>query len=396
MRTFLLVLLLPLIVLSLVSCKGRGGKKTVKDYNKPLAPGQLALREVDTRQLPDIALTPTTRADLAKGIANSLTYLAKPSADRAFPIANISKDQVVRSLRALDELLRTATSDAQFNAELRKRFRAWMSVGCDDQGTVLFTGYFTPTFSASLTRDATYRYPLYRRPKDLVATDKNGVADDTIALQKLADGSTRPYPDRLGIESSGMLTGTELVYLSDPFECYLVQVQGSAKLRMTTGENMNVGYAGTNGHPYRGIGQDLVRDGKIPAEKLSYFTIRGYFRDHPQDVATYIGRNPRYVFFDKYTTEALGSLGQPVIANVSIATDKSIFPRAAPTIVSTSVADPRNQNTAYTALRLDQDTGGGIRAAGHADLYMGEGDENERRAGAQYSEGKLFYLIVRE
>ncbi|MBA2480112.1 MAG: MltA domain-containing protein [Planctomycetes bacterium] len=396
MRTFLILLLLPLVVLSFAGCKGRGAKKSVKDYNKPLAPGQLALREIDSRQLPDVTLTPATRADLSKGIANSLAYLAKPSADRSFPMADISKEQVVKSLHALDELLKSANSDAQFNAELKKRFRALMSVGCDDQGTVLFTGYFTPTFSASLTPDATYRFPLYKRPKDLVASDKNGVADDTIALQRMPDGSTRPYPDRKAIDSSGMLRGTELVYLADPFECYLVQVQGSAKLRLTTGENMNVGYAGTNGHPYRGIGQDLVRAGKIPAEKLSYFTIRGYFRDHPEDVATYTGSNPRYVFFDRYTTEALGSLGQPVIANVSIATDKSIFPRAAPTIVSTSVADPRNQNMAYTALRLDQDTGGGIRAAGHADLYMGEGDENERRAGAQYSEGKLYYLILRE
>ena len=37
-----------------------------------------------------------------------------------------------------------------------------MSVGCDGEGTVLFTGYYTPIWPASLTRDARYRYPLYR------------------------------------------------------------------------------------------------------------------------------------------------------------------------------------------------------------------------------------------
>ena len=49
----------------------------------------------------------------------------------------------------------------------------------------------------------------------------------------------------------------------------------------------------------------------------------------------------------------------------------------------------------YVALRLDQDTGGAIRAPGRSDLYMGEGEANERRAGGQYAEGQLYYLIVK-
>ena len=44
---------------------------------------------------------------------------------------------------------------------------------------------------------------------------------------------------------------------------------------------------------------------------------------------------------------------------------------------------------------VDQDTGGGIRAPGRADIYMGEGDLAETLAGGQYAEGRLYYLFLR-
>ena len=91
----------------------------------------------------------------------------------------------------------------------------------------------------------------------------------------------------------------------------------------------------------------------------------------------------------------IGSLGQPVISDVSIATDKSIFPRAALCYVVTYEGQgPRARP--YAAFRLDHDTGGAIRAPGRCDLYMGEGPQAERRAGMQRSPGRLYYLVARE
>ena len=226
----------------------------------------------------------------------------------------------------------------------------------------------------------------------------------SLEIAKQAPGGN-PYPDAGAIESSGMLKGQELVWLKDPYEAYLVRVQGSAKLHLPDGKAMEIGYAGTNGYQYHGIGQDLVKDGKIPADKLSFFTIREYFRAHPEEVSTYTNRNPRYIFFTETKGGPFGSIGQPVTADVSIATDKSIFPPGGPVIVATALStgneneaklkDAPNKGVSYVALRLDQDTGGAIRAPGRTDLYMGEGQANERRAGGQYAEGKLFYLIVK-
>ena len=380
MRTALLWLLLPLVVLSFAACKPRG-KKGPKDYNKQLAPGDVALREVDSSQLPPVALTPQSRADIERALANSLAYFQHPGSDANFPVAGVSKAQVIASLKALDQLLRTAQTDADFNRELHAKFRALMSVGCDDQGTMLFTGYFTPIWHASATPDATFRYPLYQKPKDLVMGPRGGDPDAGPAMQRLPDNTLRPYPDRAAIDGSGMLKGQELAWLADSFDCYCVQVQGSAKLKLRDGSVMEVGYDGTNNHQYFGIGQALVQDGKIPASELNFFTLREYFRQHPDEVQSYINRNPRYVFFRAVKGGPFGSLGQPVTADVTLAADKNIFPRGAPCLVQTKIADPRQIAADYVGIRVDQDAGGGIRAPGHADLYMGEGEASERRAG---------------
>ena len=385
MRTLLVAALIPLLALSAAGCAR--GKKTAKDYNKQLAPGEIGLREVDIATLPNLSLDAKGRDAVRQAIRNSQAYLAKPSSDKAYPIANLTKQDVSRSLAAMEAILASSSDDATLNQQIKSRFRAFMSVGCDDQGTVLFTGYYTPIFAGSRTKQGTYQYPLYKRPADLQMTTSL-----EIATQKQANGSTRPYPAAAELEQSGSLKGQELVWLADPYEAYLIRVQGSGNIRLADGTTMEVGYNGTNGHPYKGIGQDLVKDGKIPKEKLSFFSMREYFRAHPEEVAVYTQRNPRFIFFTEVKGGPFGSLGQPVTTDVSIATDKSVFPPAGPVFVSTTTIEQQQ----YNGLRVDQDTGGGIRAAGRCDLYMGVGEANEHRAGAQYFEGKMYYLIAKE
>ncbi len=388
-----------LAVVSASACTWRETPGKKKDYAKPLAPGALPLREIDAATLPELTVGVSDRERLRAGIKRSLDWLAKPVAAQRYQghLSGFSREQIVASLTLLDRTVVEARDDAELNRLVKSRFRAFMSVGCDDQGTVLFTGYFTPVFNARLAPDATFRFPLYRRPADLVSTGTPGVADTTIALRKLPDGTTTAYPGRSEIEASEMLKGQELAWLDDAFAVYLAHVQGSAKLRLADGRLIEVGYGGTNGHPYKGIGQELVKDGKLAAGDLSYARMVAWFQAHPDQVAEYTRRNPRFVFFQESKGGPYGSLGQRVEPDISIATDKGIFPPAAPVLVKTRMIVPPGQDLAtYAALRLDQDTGGAIRAPGRCDLYMGEGDENGRRAGAQYEEGALFYLIARE
>ena len=49
----------------------------------------------------------------------------------------------------------------------------------------------------------------------------------------------------------------------------------------------------------------------------------------------------------------------------------------------------------FTQMMLDQDTGGAIRTAGRADIYLGVGHVAERMAGTTRSEGQMYYLFLK-
>jgi membrane-bound lytic murein transglycosylase A len=214
-----------------------------------------------------------------------------------------------------------------------------------------------------------------------------------------ANGEVTPWPARAVIEDSGMLKGQELVWLDDPFKVYIAHVQGSAKVRLPGLKLITVGYAGNNGHDYQSVAKMLIEDGRIPGDRMSLGVMIDYFNAHPDEVDKYVRRNPRFVFFQIGEGAPHGSLNEPVMPWRTIATDKSIFPRGCLAYLSTTM--PQMSRDAivkqpYGGFALDQDTGGGIRAAGRCDLYMGEGDQAGRLAGQTYQEGRLYYLFLKQ
>jgi membrane-bound lytic murein transglycosylase A len=389
-RIILLILLWVMAFLVLGGCQKRTASvlteypKPQKDYQRQLPPGELALRKVtDPNQIPDYTLACSDTDRLQEAIANSLNYMAKPSSKKVYPYGEITYEQAVRSLRELEKLVALRLSPQQMNAVLRERFDTYISVGCDDQGTVLFTGYYTPIFDGSSIRTDRFRYPLYKPPADLLKG-----SDGTILGQRGPDGRVRQYPSREDIQKSNTLAGNELVWLSDPFEVYIVHVQGSAKIRMPGGQIEAVGYAAHNGWEYRGIVQQMIADGKISSGNMNLKAMIDYFKAHPDEVDKYVNKNPRFVFFGSGQGDPRGSLNEPVIPFRTIATDKTIYPRAMFTFVSVGLDRP-------VGFALDQDTGGAIRAAGRCDVYMGVGDHAAELAGGTYREGRLYYLFIK-
>ena len=106
MRTFLSLALLPLLVISFSSCRSRTQAVAVKQYDKPLAPGQQALQQVDPATLPMLTTSPPERLQLRAGIANSLAYFTHGNSTRHYPVDGITRDDVISSLHALDQQLR--------------------------------------------------------------------------------------------------------------------------------------------------------------------------------------------------------------------------------------------------------------------------------------------------
>ena len=358
-------------------------------YARPLGAGESALVLVPAQQWP--ALPDDVDAAFRQACDRSLWWFSKPSSQDHFPIEGISHDQAQASVFALQQITADGVAGGELTARLRREFDLYMSVGWDGQGTVLFTGYYTPVLPGSRTPSTVYRYPLYRRPGDLVTEAGTGRV-----LGRRGDEAVTPYPVRRVIESSQMLRGQELVWLADRFDAYLVQIQGSAKLLMTDGTTMHVGYDGSNGHEYTSIARLLVAEGKLDPNRLSLPAVRDYFARHRAELDGYIAQNDRYVFFGKYAGSnwPAGSLGFSVQAGRTVATDKSVFPRGGVVLVQTQ-SPGGSGPSAFRRFMLDQDTGGAIRAAGRADIYMGVGDRAEALAGRQYAEGRLYYLFLK-
>jgi membrane-bound lytic murein transglycosylase A len=366
----------------------------VKEYDRPLPAGQLALRKItDPNQIPDFAPGWRDLDGLKTALRNSLDYLNKPSSAQYFPYGDITRDLAVKTL---ETFLATANSGArtdEINGLIRSTFDVYESVGCDDKGTVLFTGYYTPIFDGSLTRTLRFRYPLYQTPDNLVKEP-----DGQTRGRRGVDGGITTYPPRVVIEDSGMLKGQELVWLDDPFKAYIAHVQGSAKIRLTPAQIITVGYAANNGHEYQSIAKMLIDEGRIPSDRMSLGAMIDYFGRHPNEVDKYVRRNPRFVFFQIGQGAPHGSLNEPVLPWRTIATDKSIFPRGCLAYLSTTLPQMGRDgivNQPYGGFALDQDTGGAIRAAGRCDIYMGEGDQAGRLAGQTYQEGRLYYLFLK-
>jgi membrane-bound lytic murein transglycosylase A len=367
------------------------------DYDKPLAPGQLALRKItNPAEIPDFTDGCHNLSNLSAAIDNSLNYLKKPSSQRFFPYGDITHEQVVNSLTAFKDLLNSGLAGPQLNDAIRQRFDVYTSVGCDDLGTVLFTGYYTPIFDGSPVKTAQFQYPLYRQPDDLIKD-----VDGQILGRKAADGSVSTYPARAEIENSNMLEGKEIVWLDDPFKVYVAHVQGSVVIRMPDGQLVTYGYAANNGHDYHSIIKELISEGKIPSDRVNLGALIDYFKANSSLVRQYTQLNPRFVFFKKASANEgpRGSLNEIVTPYRSIATDKSIFPRASLAFFVTKLPRQIGNSTyidPFAGFALDQDTGGAIRAAGRCDIYLGQGDEAGKLAGQTYQEGRLYYLFLKQ
>jgi membrane-bound lytic murein transglycosylase A len=391
-----------LIAIIITGCRSQQEAKT--PYDNPLPPGQPALRKItNPHEIPDFTMACLDLTDLRAAISNSLNYLRKSSSRQFFPLRFSTQNQIIggeithtlaiNSLNAFAELLNSGPIGRQLNETIREKFDVYMSVGCDDKGTVLFTGYYTPIFDGSMSRTERFQYPLYKMPADLAKGP-----DGEILGRRGADGQLGPYPSRAVIEDSRMLRGTELAWLGDPFEVYIAHVQGSAKLRQPDGQLITVGYAANNGHEYKSVSEELVKDGRISSEQLSLSAMIDYFKQNKDQVDAYVRRNPRFVFFKREDGPPRGSLNEPVTAFRSIATDKSIFPRGCLTFISTTLPRATGgtvSNQFYSGFSFDQDTGGAIRAAGRCDIYMGIGETAGKMAGQTYQEGKLYYLFLK-
>lgn len=377
--------------LAAASCATYPRVREAPDYGRPLPAGAdalLKLRPGDRR--PDLRATWFERAEIAPALERSIGWTRSRHANQFFPIAGVDHALALQSLERFSELLERSSSADAFVRAFDAEFDVYKSAGWDGAGGgVLFTAYCTPLLEGSLTRSSRYPVALHALPPDLVK------AEDGTILGQDGPGGLRPYPTRAEILRDPAYEPLELIWLADPLDAYIAHVNGSAFVELPDGSIARYGYAGKNGRPYTSLGKALIEDGEVPAEEMSLAAIRRWASRNASKVDAYLARNESYVFFTPIEGNPRGSLNVEVTERRSLATDKSLFPRGALCFVEAELPTPSGPASPFRQLMLDQDTGGAIRTAGRADIYLGVGPRAERLSGATQSAGQLYYFFLK-
>ncbi len=271
----------------------------------------------------------------------------------------------------------------------------------DTRGRI--TGYYEPLLNGSRTRAAPFLVPLHRRPADLLTIDLSTLHPELAQmrlrgrLQQTENGPrVLPYWSRAEL-NAGRLSGSELLWVDDAIEAFFLQIQGSGRVRLTDGSIVRVGYADTNGHPYRSIGRVLIERGELTFDQASMQGIAAWARTHPKRLNELLNQNPSYVFFRELplgdpNAGPAGALGLPLTPGYSVAVDPRFVPLGAPVLIST--VHP-STGTPLQRLVLAQDTGGAIRGPLRFDLFWGFGAEAAVPAGRQRHDVQAWLLVPR-
>lgn len=283
------------------------------------------------------------------------------------------------------------------SALLREYFIPYRATTAEGGDSGLITGYYQPLLKGSRSRSDRYRYPLYARPDDLVAVDLGAVYPELASRRlrgKLDGNRLAPYYSRGEIDiASSPLAGKELIWVDDVVDLFFLQIQGSGLIQLENGQQVPVGYADQNGHPYESIGKVLIRRGELSADKASMQGIKDWGRRNPGKLRELLNSNPSYVFFRELPgglSGPPGALGIPIAGERSIAIDPRFIPLGAPVYLSTTYP---NSSKPLQRLVMAQDTGGAIKGPVRADFFWGAGYEAGRQAGAMKQQGRIWVLL---
>ena len=276
------------------------------------------------------------------------------------------------------------------------QFAPYAVVSTTGADTGLITGYYEPVVEGSRKQDGDYRYPIFGVPEDLVVVDLAAVNPEVrnLRLRGRVDGRRLvPYPSRGDIESRGV-PAPVIAWTRDPVELFFLHIQGSGQVRLDTGEQIRVGFADQNGHPYRSLGRYLIDRGELPLEQTSMQGIKAWAAANPTKLQEALNANPSYVFFRELpaTDGPPGALGVPLTPEYSLAVDRRYVPLGAPVYLETT--SPSSE-ARLERLMAAQDTGGAIRGVVRGDFYWGTGAEAGTQAGRMRQQGRMWLLWPR-
>lgn len=247
-------------------------------------------------------------------------------------------------------------------------------VRVDDGQMSLVTGYYEPELRGSRTKVGQFTVPVYRKPPEL------------------REGTL--WHDRRTIETTDLLQGRglEIAWVDDPAALFYMQVQGSGRIRLSGGNVIRLGYAASNGHVFRSLGEELVRQGIYEPHQVSAAVVGNWIRRNPVDGAELIRGSPNYVFFREIPSLSRndgprGAMNRSITAGRTLAVDPRFIPLGAPVWMEKGGPD------VIRRLMVAQDTGSAIKGAQRADYFVGTGAEAGQRAARIRNPARLYVLL---
>jgi len=366
------------------------------------------------RQITDPLRDDGERTSLEQALERSLAYLAqkisggKSSAQQGNSSNRLFRPEAIyRTLTLFREVLSSSTSVEELERKIRENFTFWEAARNGRESPILLTGYYEPIVEGNTRPVGDFKYPLYRRPDDLVAAASGSKAlgpSGQNRKERLENGEYLPYYSRREIDSQGVLQGKgyELVWLKDPWERFLLHVQGSGKIRLPDGETLRVGFAASNGRPYRSIGRVLAERGFLDRSELSLRKVKEFLHQNPGLMEEIFNANERYIFFRILPDAegAMGSHGFSLTAGRSIATDPAVYPPGALAYIISEqpVLDGDGKVQGRRTLQrfvFHQDTGAALKGPSRVDLFFGSGEEAGAAAGEMREEGRIYLLLAK-
>jgi membrane-bound lytic murein transglycosylase A len=363
-------------------------------------PPKTALRLLSPAEVPHF-VDDFDRPSLITAATRQHVYLLKQDPQRviAFGAHNFTIRDLVVSVHHLLEKLREDPTEEQLRNFLVDNYAVFQAAGRGGGtfGEMLVTGYYEPVFAGSLTPTPIFSSPLYMPPLELM--DVDSAANGRTVARRDARGDLVPFWSRGEIDNNpSLLRGYELAYLADPFEVFLLHLQGSGRIRLPDQTIRSVRFAASNGLDYRSIGKLLVDEGKLSLEEATIPGIRDYLNRNPQEQRRILHHNPRYIFF-RWGDDSgpRGSSGEILTPGRSVAVDKDILPLATFGLLVTRLPfnkdNPGTQPGLLSRIIFPQDTGAAIKGPGRIDIFFGSGNVAEEIAHRLKEPGELYFFV---
>ncbi len=348
----------------------------------------------------DVVADDMDSASLEAACNKAIAWLeARPGKRLRFGPRVVGAGELANALRWLRGVLVETPDPLERTREIARRFVPMAAAGVGEVGRVLVTGYYEPVIEARKSAQGEFVFPVYAVPRDLVFVDLGSFGGKGRAVGRLVGRRVVRYPSRCEIDFARAIEGSAdvLGYVRSLVDLFFLHIQGSGVLVFADGTRLRVGYAATNGHPYRSIGRLMLAQGWMSREEMSMQGIRAFLAAHPALMKKILCHNPSYVFFRPLPSAGgpVGCYGVELTPGRSIATDRRLFPAMAPALLVGTIPSPGGGSRPFSRLVLNQDTGGAIKGPGRVDLFFGTGRAAGELAGRMKHWARLVFLVPR-